>query len=130
MKQRIITLITACALGGVSLVATAGQSIAPITVSIQNNTGCSVEFSGLIGGYSSINPLTPASGSAAVILPDPGSNIVRGHMMVYSSIPGQYVDNIVFVARFVKQHWQIQAYDLYNKLNVVVNDHNQVVLNP
>lgn len=120
MKQ-LINLLAVCALGATALTAVADTPATAGPLSVSNSSGYTVEFSGLIGGYSSQNPLPSDSPANAVILPDPGSNLVRGHIMVYSSTPGQYVDNIVFVYQQVNGVWQVQAYDLYNKLNVVVN---------
>ena len=93
---------------------------------VRNNTAYTMEFSGLVGGYASKNPLVQG-GASAMILPDPGSNEVKGHLMLYSNKPGQYVDNIVFDYRFVQQHWAMKAYDLYNHVQVNVQS-NQLIL--
>lgn len=88
-----------------SLFIAAGQSMAaaPGTAlslpgyfgSINNNTAYVVECAQMIGGYCANNPM-PADGFIQM-LPDPGSKMMRGHLMLFSKDqPGHYVDNIVF----------------------------------
>lgn len=96
------------------------------TIKISNLSANTIEFSGLIGGYSSNNPLAN-SGHDAVLLPDPGSSIIRGHIMVYSSQPGKYIDNIVFVYQKINDQWQFNAYDLYHGVTATV-DNNRLTI--
>src|SRR3989338_6767126 len=80
--------------------------------SIVNNSQDIVEFSGLVGGYTSTNPLI-AQDQTTILLPDPAAKIMRGHIMVYTKNSQQYLDNIVFEYKLVNQHWVFIAYDLY-----------------
>ncbi len=131
MKQLLRVSFSASMLASVMVTAVADPAPALMPAgafTVQNNTGNNMEFSGLIGGYASVNPLVAGGTTTAMILPDPGSNIVRGHVMVYSSTPGQYVDNIVFVDQMVTGSWQLQAYDLYGALKVIVNNNTGIII--
>ena len=77
---------------------------------ISNPSKQVMEISGVVGGYSSNNPVT----HKAVLLPDPGSKLIRGHIMLYQkNRPGHYSDNILFIAKKTAGKWQMQEYDLY-----------------
>lgn len=84
----------------------------------------------MIGGYCANNPM-PANGYIQM-LPDPGSNIIRGHIMVYQKdVPGAYLDNITFV--YTEQTnglWQFSTTSLYNKVNVKMIMADTIVLTP
>ncbi|MFT6836115.1 MAG: hypothetical protein ACJA0H_002161, partial [Francisellaceae bacterium] len=54
---------------------------------IQNKNNYVIECSQVIGGYCSRNPLI--GNQKTKLLPDPGSNMIRGHIMVYNpDVPG------------------------------------------
>lgn len=122
MNKLTRPLLAALVLSAATLSSFAANTLATNQASVQNETSYNLEFSGLIGGYVSNNPLTQTSQQNVSILPDPGSTLVRGHIMVYSNTPGHYIDNIVFVYQLVQGNWQLQAYDLYSHLTVTVQN--------
>lgn len=100
------------------LYATLQPSVLNNAQGVRNNTKLVVEFSGLIGGYASVNPLIKP-GQQAKLLPDPGSQLLRGHMMIYAANqPGHYLDNIVFVYQKIGKQWRLSAYDLYKQVSI------------
>lgn len=97
--------------------------------SINNNTGMVIECSQIIGGYCANNPM-PANGYIQ-LLPDPGSKIIRGHIMVYGkNIPGKYFDNVIFTYSTQKNGlWKFQTNSLYKHVNVKLLSADTIVLN-
>lgn len=96
------------------------------TFSVKNNTHNIVEFSGLVGGYATTNPVTTQN--AVAVVSDPNGKIIRGHMMLYTAGANHYTDNLVFYAQSVGGQWQVKVFDLYNAVRVVVKN-NLVVIN-
>ena len=88
-----------------------------------------IECTQMIGGYCSNNPVVGQGGTK--FLPDPGSNIMRGHVMVFAKDkPGAYVDNIVFVYQYQRGKWTFsKAFDLYKQVTMQVSkDKKQLVI--
>jgi hypothetical protein len=92
--------------------------------SINNNTPYVVECAQMIGGYCANNPM-PANGFIQM-LPDPGSKIMRGHLMIFSkNEPGKYLDNTVFTYAEAKDgHWDFKLHSDYGyvAINAVLPD--------
>lgn len=125
MKKHVKILLigTGCLLSSLIL---AAQKAEIQQDTIMNNTPYTMECTQVIGGYCANNPIGPHAGTK--ILPDPGSTLVRGHIMVMDqNKAGHYVDNIIFV--YHKQgHWQFtHKFDLYQQ--VQVKDANQASQN-
>jgi len=118
LKLRVITMLL------LSLLTTSVMA-----ETVQNKTGYTVEFSGLVGGYVSNNPLMGSSDTALIHL-DPGSILVRGHIMVYSKQAKRYLDNIVFVYKLENLHHKFFTYDLYQHIKVVAHNHRVVLFRP
>ena len=80
---------------------------------ISNPSKQVMEISGVVGGYSSNNPITHKT----VLSPYPGSKLIRGHIMLYhKNQPGHYSDNILFIAKKAAGKWQMQEYNLYKRV--------------
>ena len=86
--------------------------------SINNNTSYVIECSQVIGGYCANNPM-PANGYIQM-LPDPGSKMIRGHLMVFQkNVPGKYLDNIMFsYSEGSSGNWSFKTKGLYNAVTV------------
>lgn len=97
---------------------------------INNNTNYVVECSQVIGGYCANNPM-PANGYIQM-LPDPGSNQIRGHLMIYQkNVPGKYLDNITFVYKEQSNNqWQFTTQSLYHQVNVKMVMPDTLLLEP
>jgi hypothetical protein len=82
-----------------------------------NNSKNTIECAQMIGGYCSNNPVK--AGQHTRILPDPGSQLVRGRIMIMNpKVAGRYFGNILLVAKKQKQAWQLSLTALYNKDNL------------
>ncbi|WP_119329506.1 hypothetical protein [Cysteiniphilum halobium] len=103
--------------------------------SINNNTTYVVECSQVIGGYCANNPM-PANGYLQM-LPDPGSHMIKGHIMVFDkNVPGKYVDNVVFTYKEGKNgEWSFIApqtknlYDKGVKISIVPGFSDTLIIN-
>ncbi len=119
MKKRLI-LISSLLMMSQSFAATAPSalSLPGYFGNINNNTHYVIECSQVIGGYCANNPM-PANGYIQM-LPDPGSNQIRGHLMIYQKDqPGKYLDNIIFVYSEQKdQQWRFATQSLYNNVTI------------
>ena len=90
----------------------------PITqYKLMNTSRYTIECAQMIGGYCANNPMP--QGTALQFLPDPGSDMMRGHIMVMDpDVGGHYVDNIIIVLKKDGSQWQLTQYDLYNKFDL------------
>lgn len=97
---------------------------------INNNTDYVVECSQVIGGYCANNPM-PANGYIQMLL-DPGSNQIRGHLMIYQkNVPGKYLDNISFVYKEQSNNqWQFTTQSLYHQVAVKMIMPDTLLLEP
>ncbi|MDC0535973.1 hypothetical protein OAO18_09220 [Francisellaceae bacterium] len=90
-------------------------------VSIHNESNYVIECSQMIGGYCSQNPIL--QGNDTTLLPDPGSLLIRGHIMAFNpNVPGKYVDNIVFKSEKINGVWHSSTVSLYQASNIKVKN--------
>lgn len=95
MKNLVLSAALLAASSTAMAAAPSALSLPGYFGSINNNTGYVLECSQVIGGYCANNPM-PANGYIQM-LPDPGSNMIRAHVMVFDkNVPGSYVDNVLF----------------------------------
>lgn len=86
---------------------------------IMNQSALVVECTQMIGGYCAHNPQVGPGNM--LLLPDPGSKLMRGHIMVFNkNKPGHYVDNIVFSYQRAATGWRFKYYDLYRHVKVTM----------
>lgn len=118
MKQKMILTLALMSAVSAFAATTKALSIPGYFGSINNNTGLVLECSQVVGGYCANNPM-PANGYIQM-LPDPGSNIIRGHVMVFDkNVPGAYVDNLTFNYQEQKTgQWKMTITSLYQKINI------------
>lgn len=97
--------------------------------SINNNSSFVIECSQVVGGYCANNPM-PANGYIQM-LPDPGSSIIRGHLMVFQkNVPGKYLDNISFTYQQQKDgSWKFSTTSMYHQLDIKSILPDTIVLN-
>ena len=89
----------------------------PSSYVLMNKSKNTIECAQMIGGYCSNNPVK--AGQKTRILPDPGSQIVRGHIMVMGpNVTGHYVGNVLLAVQQTKGVWQASLTALYNQQNV------------
>lgn len=134
--KKLLTLASASLIAGSLFAADASQANSASALSlpgyfgsINNNTGYVLECSQVIGGYCANNPM-PANGYIQM-LPDPGSKMIRGHLMVYQKdVPGAYLENLTFTYSEQKNGgWQFTTNPLYNKVTVKSIMPDTIVLN-
>lgn len=90
-------------------------------VSIHNESNYVIECSQMIGGYCGENPIL--QGNDSKLLPDPGSLLIRGHIMVFNpNVPGKYVDNIIFKSEKINGVWHSSLVSLYQASNIKVKN--------
>ena len=96
----------------------------PITQSqLLNQSHYTIECAQMIGGYCANNPMKP--GKALQFLPDPGSKLIRGHLMVMDpTVAGHYVDNVIIVLKKTGDQWKLTQYGLYHQFDL--NDLKQI----
>lgn len=118
MKNSILLTMALFASTSAFAAAPKALSIPAYFGSINNNTGLVIECSQVVGGYCANNPM-PANGYIQM-LPDPGSNIIRGHVMVFDqTMTGAYVDNLTFTYQMQKSgQWKMTLQSLYHKTSV------------
>lgn len=121
MKKHILIQAIAAGLmtiGGGSAVAASALSVPGYFGSINNDSGYVMECSQVIGGYCANNPM-PANGYIQM-LPDPGSHMIRGHLMFFNkNVPGAYVDNVLFIYQEKnKNQWEFTTKSQYSKVKI------------
>jgi hypothetical protein len=96
--------------------------------SINNNSGYVIECSQVMGGYCANNPM-PANGYIQM-LPDPGSNVIQGHVMVFDKqVPDHYVDSILFAYEKQKSgRWKFRMLSQYKTVKVQMISDDTVLL--
>ncbi|WP_119329507.1 hypothetical protein [Cysteiniphilum halobium] len=97
-------------------------------LTLDNGSKYVIECTQMIGGYCSQNPI--GLNSQAKLLPDPGSKVIRGHIMVFDpDIAGSYIDNILFKAYQVDGKWQMKNVDvvsLYGAMSITLEPDNVI----
>ena len=97
--------------------------------SISNDTPYLIEGAQVVGGYCANNPM-PANGFIQM-LPDPGSTAIQGHLMAFdTSVPGKYVDNLLFSYSEQKDgSWAFDVVEsLYGKISVQFVEPDKILL--
>ena len=131
--NRLLLLGAATILSGSAFAASApapsALSLPGYFGNLNNNTGYVLECSQVIGGYCANNPM-PANGYIQM-LPDPGSKMIRGHVMVFDkNVPGKYMDNVSFVYSEQKSgQWAFKLQSLYNKVSIKTITPDTILLN-
>jgi hypothetical protein len=128
MKKRLIASVLVLAATTGLAAGKSALSLPGYFGSINNNTGYVIECSQVIGGYCANNPM-PANGYIQM-LPDPGSNAIQGHVMVFDkSVPGHYTDNIMFAYEKQKNgRWKFRMQSLDKAVNVKMISDDTVLL--
>lgn len=129
MKKILFTASVALLFStGVFAESNAALSLPGYFGSINNNTGYVIECSQVIGGYCANNPM-PANGYLQM-LPDPGSNMIRGHVMAFDkNVPGKYVDNLIFTYTEQKSGlWKFNIHSVMSAIDPQIFSPDTVVL--
>jgi hypothetical protein len=93
-------------------------------VKLINNSHYTLECVQMSGGYCANNSVSPKA--HLQLLPDPGSTLIRGHLMIIDpKTTGHYIDNVILVLKKVDQKWQLTLYSLYDDFSL-----NSLYTNP
>lgn len=93
-------------------------------ITVKNNTPYPAELSGVTGATVSVDPFFSGVTSQLQV----GQKPMRAHVMLMDMDGMHYVDNILIAQSLDKAgQLKLQAYDLYGKVKVTVDNNNVVI---